>query len=121
MIRVSTLIWVLLVALSGYAMFQVKSEVGRLDKRLAAINRQVGDDRDQIRTLNVEWAMLTQPQRLEMLSQHVLALMPIGTKTLGSLDQPPLRDDGAVPVATIAAAPAEDGAQVADISLRTKP
>ncbi|HEX4111699.1 MAG TPA: hypothetical protein VH020_04120 [Stellaceae bacterium] len=93
MIRVSTLIWVILVALSGYAMFQVKAEVGRLDKQIAAANRQTADDREQIRTLNIEWAMLTQPQRLDALSQRVLQLAPIGTLILGSLDQPPLRDD----------------------------
>ena len=29
--------------------------------------------------LNVEWAMLTQPQRLDTLSQHVLQLAPIRT------------------------------------------
>ena len=82
MIRVSTLIWIMLVALSGYAMFQVKSEVTRLDKRLVAVNRQIADDRDQMRTLNVEWATLTQPERLDTLSQHVLQLSPI--RTLGS-------------------------------------
>jgi hypothetical protein len=117
MIRVSTIIWVMLVALSGYAMFQVKAEVGRLDKQIAAADRQIADDREQIRTLNVEWAMLTQPQRLDALSQHVLQLAPIRTLVLGSLDQPPLRDDAA----PIAAAPEPSAAPVAKRPVGAKP
>jgi hypothetical protein len=130
MMRVSTLIWILLVALSGYAMFQVKSEVGRLDRQLAAANHQIADDREQMRTLNVEWAMLTQPRRLELLSQHVLQLAPIGTLILGSLDQIPLRDDATAPVApsapiahvpAIATAPRRAQPQLAAFQVRTQP
>jgi hypothetical protein len=119
MIRVSTLIWVLLVALSGYAMFQVKSEVGRLDQRLATVNRMIADDREQIRTLNVEWATLTQPDRLDALSRHVLQLEPIRTYVLGSLDQPPLRDDVSAPKpATPPAAPR--GSELAEVPLKAR-
>jgi len=121
MMRVSTLIWVMLVALSGYAMFQVKAEVGRLDNQLAAANRQIADDRSEIRTLNIEWAMLNQPARLDALSKHVLQLAPIRTYVLGSLDQPPLRED----VAPSSPAPttpiASSGAQVAEVSFKGKP
>ena len=120
MIRVSTLIWAMLVAMSGYAMFQVKSEVGRLDKQLAAVNRQIADDREQIRTLNIEWATLTQPQRLQVLSDRVLQLQPIRTYMLGTLDQTPLRDDvAAPPMSETPGAPAT--AQVAEISLKARP
>ena len=119
MIRVSTLIWVLLVALSGYAMFEVKSEVGRLDQRLATINRMIADDREQMRTLNVEWATLTQPDRLDALSQHVLRLEPIRTYVLGSLDQPPLRDSVSAP--SPAAPPAAPGsAELAEVPLKAR-
>lgn len=118
MIRVSTLIWIMLVALSGYAMFQVKSEVGHLDKQLAAANRQIADDRAQIRTLNIEWATLTQPERLDALSQHVLQLNPIRTLVLGSLDQAPLREDAITP------SPGTSGpssiAQLAQVSLKAR-
>jgi len=116
MIRVSTLIWVLLVTLSGYAMFLVKSEVGRLDQRLATVNRRIADDRQQMRILNVEWATLTQPQRLDALSGHVLKLEPIRTYALGSLDEPPLRDDAASPAP---AAPAVPGSsELAEVPLK---
>jgi hypothetical protein len=114
MIRVSTLIWVMLVALSGYTMFQVKAEVGRLDRLLGATNRRIADDRAQIRTLNIEWATLTQPQRLDMLSQRVLQLTPIRTLVLGSLDQVPSRDGTESPAGTATA-------QIAEVSLKVRP
>jgi hypothetical protein len=116
MIRVSTLIWVMLVALSGYAMFQVKAEVGHLDKQLAAANRQTAADREEIRTLNIEYATLTQPDRLNTLSQHVLQLQPIRTQFLGTLELAPLRDDAAAPEN------ASDGktAQVAEVSSKAR-
>jgi len=119
MIRAGTMIWVLLVTLSGYAMFLVKSEVARLDQRLATVNRMIADDRQQMRTLNVEWATLTQPDRLDALSRHVLQLEPIHTYVLGSLDQAPLRDDATAPGATPPAAP--EGSQLAEVPLRARP
>lgn len=122
MIRVSTLIWIVLVSLSGYAMFQVKAEVGRLDRDLAAANRQIADDRAEIRTLNIEWAMLNQPQRLDTLSKHVLQLAPIRTYVLGSLDQAPMREDTAQPAGPMPATPvAGASAQVAEVSFKAKP
>jgi hypothetical protein len=91
LLRVSTLIWILLVTLSGYTMFQVKNRVARLDDRLQHVNRQIAQDQEQIHSLNAEWAVLTQPRRLEELSQRFLSLAPVGTAMLGALDQPPLR------------------------------
>ncbi|MGH6989175.1 MAG: cell division protein FtsL, partial [Stellaceae bacterium] len=121
-------IWTLLVILSGYTMFEVKATVGRLDHHLAGINHEIAADREQIHALNVEWAMLTQPQRLQLLSQEVLQLAPISTQVLGSFDEVPLREG-------IAAAPTPAGqdpatpeakqgkpvAQLAEVSARTRP
>jgi hypothetical protein len=122
-IRVSTLIWTLLVILSGYVMFEVKSTVGMLDKHLANINREIVDDRGQIHELNVEWAMLTQPQRLQMLSQSVLQLTPIATPVLGSFDEVPMRDAVATsspPADGAPAKPSRPSAQLAEVSARTR-
>jgi hypothetical protein len=124
MIRVSTLIWTLLVILSGFSMFQVKSEVGRLDRHLAGIHHRIASDREQMHELDVEWAMLTQPQRLEMLGDHVLQLTTISTAVLGSFDAVPLRDDVTPPPAPPMAKPTTPGAptaQLAEIAVRTRP
>jgi len=110
--RVSGLIWIFLVALAGYAMFQVKYEVTRLDDRLARVNRQIVDDQDRIHALKAEWAVLTQPKRLEELTRKAaLPLDPIGIKSLGALDKPPMR--------AVAIEPDREGlAQIAEAAMR---
>ena len=103
MIRLSTLLWALLVGVSGYAMFQMKYEVAQLEDQLARINRQIADGREQIRVLNAEWSFLDQPARLDQLARRHLTLSPIGTRQIGRLDQLPRRFP--VPPAAAAAAP----------------
>lgn len=103
MIRLRTLLWGLLVAVSGYAMFQVKYEVVQLEDELARVNRQIGADREQSRVLGAEWSFLNQPARLDQLAKRHLSLGPIGTGQIGRLDQLPRRSP--LPPAAVAAAP----------------
>ena len=85
MIRPSTLFWGLLVAASGYAMFQVKYEVAQLEDELGRVNRQIGNGREAIRVLNAEWSYLNQPSRLDQLAKRYLNLGPIQTSQIGRL------------------------------------
>lgn len=103
MIRLSTILWTLLVALSGYAMFQVKYEVVKLEDRLARVNRQIAQSHEAIHVLNAEWSFLNQPARLDQLAKRYLALQPIGTKQMGRIDALPERPDA--PPAALTAAP----------------
>ena len=91
MMRLSTWLWLALVAAVGYAIFQVKYEVMQLEDELARVNRSIDNDRDAMRVLNAEWSYLNQPARLDQLRQRYLALTPIGRAQLGSLDQVPFR------------------------------
>lgn len=131
MIRFSTIIWLVLVAATGYAMFQVKYQVSQLDDKLARINRQIADDQEAIHVLKAEWAFLNQPKRLDELNQRYLSLAPIGTKTLSSLDTPAMR---AAPDAEAAAtampptppmkpviASARLGTRIAQVSFKAQP
>ena len=131
MIRFSTIIWLILVAATGYAMFQVKYQVSQLDEKLAHINRQIADDQEAIHVLKAEWAFLNQPNRLAALNQRYLGLGPIGTKMLASLDTPPLR---AAPDADNVAAilpptppmkpvfaPERAGTRIAQVSFKVQP
>lgn len=103
MIRLSTILWALLVGASGYAMFQVKYEVAQLEDTLARVNRQIVDGREQIRVLNAEWSYLNQPARLDQLAKRYLTLGPIAPAQIGRLDALPRRADA--PPAAVAAAP----------------
>jgi hypothetical protein len=103
MMRLSTLVWALLVGLSGYAMFQMKYEVAQLDDELAHLNRQIVTGRDQMRVLDAEWSFLNQPARLDQLAKRFLTLGPIGTDQIGHVSQLPRRSPS--PPAAVAAAP----------------
>jgi hypothetical protein len=105
MIRPSTIVWTLLVAASGYAMFQVKYEVAQLDDELARVNRQIGNGREAIRVLNAEWSYLNQPARLAELTKRHLNLGPIQTSQIGRLDTLPRRSPTPPAAAVAAAAP----------------
>ena len=102
MIRLSTIAWALLVAVSGYAMFQVKYEVMQLEDQLTHVNHQIAQNREAIHVLNAEWSVLNQPARLDQLAKRYLTLGPIAAAQVGRIDSLPQRPEMA---AGTAAAP----------------
>src|SRR6266851_1758429 len=102
MIRLGTALWLLLVAASGYAMFQIKYEVVKLEDELTRINRQIVAGRESTRVLGAEWSFLNQPDRLDRLAKRYLSLGPIATAQLGTIDTLPRRSP--VPPAAVAVA-----------------
>lgn len=105
MIRLSTILWAIAVVIAGYAMFQVKYHVARLDDELTRLNRQVAVTREETRVLHAEWTLLDDPQRLDHLNSTFLKLQPIMPAqivTSAQLDQLPMR--GAPTPAQVASA-----------------
>jgi hypothetical protein len=125
MIRLGSVLWMLLAASIGYAMFQVKYEVAQLDEQLVRIHRDIAADQESIHVLKAEWAFLTQPKRLDELSKRYLALSPIGTAKLGALDAAPMRAVKSDPEATPSPGPTPPTkpapARLAEISDQTQP
>jgi cell division protein FtsL len=111
MIRLSTLLWALLVGASGYAMFQVKYEVLQLEDQLGRLTRQIAAGQERIRVLGAEWSFLNQPARLEQLAKRHLTLGPIGTQQIGRIEQLPRRSP-MPPAAAAAAAPSSAPSQL---------
>jgi len=79
MIRFGTALWLLLVAASGYAMFEIKYAVMKLEDELAGVSRQIVTSRESTRVLGAEWSFLNQPDRLDRLAKRYLSLKPIAT------------------------------------------
>ena len=102
MIRPGTVLWLILVAFVGFAMFKVKYEVMDLEDELARTNRAITADQDAIHVLKAEWAFLGQPSRMAELSRRHLDLTPLGTAQLGQITAIPLRPS-AVPLAVVEA------------------
>lgn len=104
MIRLSTILWTLAVVIAGYAMFQVKFQVARLDDQLARLDRQIAATREETRVLAAEWTLLDDPQRLDRLNAAFLKLQPVAPAqivTPAQLDQLPLRNPPAVAAAVV--------------------
>ncbi|HUE19628.1 MAG TPA: hypothetical protein VMQ63_07635 [Stellaceae bacterium] len=105
MIRLGTVLWIVVIAAVGYAMFQVKFEVTRLDQHLGDINRDIAASREATRVLNAEWSLLSDPQRLDRLNQSYLHLTPVTGAQIGRIDQIPLRAQAVAQNPQLASAP----------------
>jgi len=92
MLRLSTWLWLALVAAAGSATYLVKYQVTQLDERLARVNRAIDADRAETRGLEAEWSLLNQPARLDQLRRKYLStLTPLTGANYGGLDQVPFR------------------------------
>jgi hypothetical protein len=103
MIRLATIAWMLLVAASGYAMFQVKYEVAKLEQQLAQADRGIAQSREATRVLSAEWSLLNDPRRLDQLAHRYLDLHALLPRQLASIDSLPRRSQ--TPPAAVAVAP----------------
>jgi hypothetical protein len=92
-IRPSTIVWFCIVVAVGYAMFQVKYEVMQQEQTLAGLNKQIVEDREQIRVLSAEWSYLTRPARIEELSARFLHLNSMSSAQILPLSAIPERAD----------------------------
>ena len=102
-IRPGTIVWFCVVVAVGYAMFQVKYEVMQQEQTLAGINKQIVDDREQIRVLSAEWSYLTRPARIEELSARFLHLNSMNSAQILPLSAIPERTDASASKTTIPA------------------
>ena len=73
-----------LLFLSGVAMFHVKFQVQNLSKDMVEIQKQILQEKSEIKVLNAEWSYLNQPERLrKIVVQYYPALKPIDVAQLG--------------------------------------
>lgn len=107
MIRFASLLWLALVAVTGFATFKVKYTVQDIEDELNKVRRQTVAEQQEIHVLRAEWTALNQPERLADLNRRFLSLASVAPKQLqGKIEDIPLRlvPEPAEPV--IAAAPA---------------
>lgn len=107
MIRLSTILWTLAVVIAGYAMFQVKFHVAKLDDELTRLNRQIAATREETRVLAAEWTLLDDPQRLDRINSVSLKLQPVAPTQIvqpAQLDQIPMRNPSAATPPQVASA-----------------
>ena len=100
------LVWLVLASCIGWAVYQMKYEVARLETNLARVNRQILNDQEAIQVLKAEWSYLNQPLQLQMFAAKYLELEPVLIKQMAEANSVPQRRQPALGAPTTALASA---------------
>ena len=75
--KLATFIFVIGSILFGVVLFQVKYRVASLESQLQVVEKKIADNQEIIKVCQAEWSYLTQPDRLQKLSDQFLGLKPL--------------------------------------------
>lgn len=91
MIRISAIVWVIVLALLGIGLFQVKYNVQTKERELRDVRRQIEANLTAIHVLEAEWSYLNDPLRLADLARRHTGLVPTTPGQIGDLAVVPPR------------------------------
>ena len=95
MIRISAIIWVVVLALLGVSLFQVKYNVQTKERELREVRRQIEANYSAIHVLDAEWSYLNDPLRLADLTRRHTELVPTTPGQIGDFASLPARIEDA--------------------------
>ena len=75
----------------GTTLYQVKTGIDERQDRLQLLELRISDTKRDIAVLEAEWAYLSRPERVMMLSGDLLQMKPIGQDRILPLDAIPMR------------------------------
>jgi len=85
-------VWLLGAAITGMGLYGIAYEVEQMEKELAALEREITEERNKIHVLEAEWTYLARPERVEALSRQFLPNMQVLTaERIGAYDDIPYR------------------------------
>jgi hypothetical protein len=93
MIRISAIVWVVVLALLGIGLFQVKYNVQSKERDLREVRRQIEANYNAVHVLQAEWSYLNDPLRLADLTRRHTGLVPTTPGQIGDFASLPLRID----------------------------
>jgi len=83
-------IWLLGAAITGIGLYGIAYEVEQMEKELAALEREIIEERNTIHVLEAEWTYLARPERVENLSGQFLPRMQgLTAERIGNFDDIP--------------------------------
>lgn len=100
--QLTLLLFIVIAGVLGVGLFWAKVQVQALEDERHRLDGAIVAERQAIRVLNAEWALLNDPARLRALAEKHLGLVPVMGRQIAGID-----DVDIVPVA--AAGPAEEG------------
>lgn len=75
--RLSTILVLMMVIVSGSALFWVSQKVQQLERQQKSFTAQIAEEKEGIRVLTAEWDYLNRPERLELLAQRYLGMQVV--------------------------------------------
>lgn len=76
--RFTSVFWCVLAVLAAALLYSVKYQVQAMDAEVAALHRQIDNERDSLQVLQAEWAFLSRPDRIRQLADKHLDMVPVG-------------------------------------------
>lgn len=87
MLRLVNFVLVGAVIVSAFWLYG-REHAARLDeRRMAALSKEIGDIREDIRLLDVEWSYLSRPARIKALAIKHLGMKPVQADQFVTLDE----------------------------------
>lgn len=77
MISRSSAFFLVLVALVGFALFQVKYEVQSMEGKISRTLHLMAEEKESLHILKAEWTYLNEPKRLQSLAEKYLDVVPM--------------------------------------------
>lgn len=85
-------IWLLGAAITGIGLYGIAYEVEQMEMELAALEREIIEERETIHVLKAEWTYLARPERVEDLSgQFLPRLQGLTAERIGGYDDLPFQ------------------------------
>ena len=102
-------VWIVMVMMTGYALFHISFQVEALEGQLAELNQQIRQEQEVIHNLRAEWAYSSRPDWIETMGAEFLPDMHgvEPSQVLRIEDIPFRRDDPAVPETAALPAPSQ--------------
>ena len=85
MISRSSMFFLVLASLVGFALFQVKYEVQSLEEGISRTLHQIAEEKETLHILKAEWAYLNEHKRLQVLAEKYLEIEPVKAQQINTL------------------------------------
>ncbi len=79
--------FVLIVLIAAATVFDMKHDAEQSAERVASLQRQIAQEREQIQLLRAEWSLLNQPDRLQRLVERYNAYLQLEPLTVDQITQ----------------------------------
>lgn len=89
MIRLSMIIWVMVLAASAFGLYSVKFKVQTIRAAIADVSHELDMERESLNVVAAEWAYLNRPDRLQKLASAYLSSKEVGVEQIADVQAIP--------------------------------